>query len=487
MKKVNGASVRILDIGDPVCIAMLQAFYSRSPMPIDDRLKEMGAEFLADPIRYDEDKIAGIKERFNTYHVGYGHKSIGELGEVVIFIENVSFLAAKAVQHHPLYKGQEVSTRYVDFRNQPCVKECDAKDAQEMVELYAEYLEWCKSQVKTRWLGARRKNLSKVESNAINAKAFDLARGLLPMGMATSLAWKTDFANAREHLLRMAEHPYLEVRDLAGVIASALEERYPSAFTHSSRSLVSEVSDLRARFLRSSFVENAAYGWWSGPTGHSTASRDKTVLYLTYQDLRHWRNDRYILEGVLDFGSWRDLARHRNGMTEWPTLLSDEYRKFRTAFRSRSICRLIEDNQKLLNTKVKFQGNLANIPLRTESKRKASSAYQLPLCTPVYVYMMMGRAQAEYVFRLRTQETVHYSLRAFLLEALKNGLELSEKKGDLFYRLQSLSRQAFQDDSDSLLEDLRLSPHVNKDAPSAVPSVKRGAQTSTKEAKKERP
>lgn len=518
--------ITIADVGDPVFMAMLQAMYSRSPMPIADRLKELGAEFVLNPIQYmDNGKVADVTDRFNKYHVGYGHKSIGELGSCVIFIENVSFVAAKAVQHHPLYKGQEVSTRYVDFSSQPMSSFGDAKLAAKQLAFYTVYLNATKRRLHRMWRGGEKLNAT--ERNAINAKAFDVARGFLPLGMSTSLAWTTDFANAKEHLLRMAVHPMHEVQELAKLIAEHLELRYPKAFVRGKDSLSDNIKTLQVEAavpsvgLRSS-TANDLLAWWNrepvfrarGPNAYSTrrerAGDEKKnwwtpVVYPAYMDAFDSRNDRYVLEGSLDYGSWRDLARHRNGMTHWVTPVDGlAGQKFSLRQLGKTYESLMQSNgtyfaDTAVNTGLKNHGftarekeaikaalyaiippDLLNSSLRPLRKKpNPVSVHNVILGAEVPVYMLISLAQARYLFKLRTQETVHHTLRKFLLTALIEGEKLQYQ--DQWALSEFQVRNALNASTvDSVREILQLEGGLDQSPPSVLPSMKRGTQTITK-------
>jgi thymidylate synthase ThyX len=89
--------------------AMLTAMYSRTYTSILSRLPEK-----------EEDKQI-LREKLNKYYIGYGHKSVSQLGSTTIWLEGVSQLAAKVIENHPLFNGQESSTRYIDFAKQPMV------------------------------------------------------------------------------------------------------------------------------------------------------------------------------------------------------------------------------------------------------------------------------------------------------------------------------------------------------------------------------
>ena len=81
------------DVPSPEDTAMLHALYSRSPKSVQEHLKQV--------------REKGSSAFHKKFYVGFGHKSIGDCGTTSIFIENVSMLAAKAIQDNPLYNGQE--------------------------------------------------------------------------------------------------------------------------------------------------------------------------------------------------------------------------------------------------------------------------------------------------------------------------------------------------------------------------------------------
>jgi hypothetical protein len=78
------AQLFIIDDQNPEDIAMMQALYSRSSASVQHHLEKV--------------KKTGSGKFMESYYVGYGHESIGDCGSTTIFIENVSILAAKAIQ-----------------------------------------------------------------------------------------------------------------------------------------------------------------------------------------------------------------------------------------------------------------------------------------------------------------------------------------------------------------------------------------------------
>jgi thymidylate synthase ThyX len=106
----SGINIFILDTDSRInaeAEAMLQALHSRSTGGLLEHLKVLEKK--------------GAANFMSQFYVGYGHKSIGDCGSITIFVEGCSMLAAKAIQDSKLYNGQEASTRYIDFSQQPMI------------------------------------------------------------------------------------------------------------------------------------------------------------------------------------------------------------------------------------------------------------------------------------------------------------------------------------------------------------------------------
>ncbi len=211
----------VVDDRHPEDLAMLQALYSRSPASVVthlDKLKESGSGKFMD-----------------QFYVGYGHASIGDCGTTTCFVEQVSMLVAKAIQDNPLYNGQEASTRYLGFAQQaiidPYENAASAAIQNRWMELYNEALQRLLVGLQNKYPfdPAEYKN-EKVWQNTLKARAFDIARSLLPIGTTTLLSWTTSLRQARDHLRRLKHHPLPEVRNVAQSIHVKLIERYPHSF-----------------------------------------------------------------------------------------------------------------------------------------------------------------------------------------------------------------------------------------------------------------
>jgi hypothetical protein len=160
----SGGYVLVLNTGaviTPEGRAMLQALHSRSIGGIKAHLaaliKKGPEKFIAD------------------YFVGYGHKSIGDMAEVIIFAEGISMLAAKAVQDWPLYKGQEASTRYIDFAHQRIINPAGTPEGERIQEtwraFYLKALAAMKAELRLRYPKAPDEKEG-VYTNAISRQAI---------------------------------------------------------------------------------------------------------------------------------------------------------------------------------------------------------------------------------------------------------------------------------------------------------------------------
>lgn len=205
----------------PEDVAMLQALYSRSPDTVVNHVEKVKSS--------DRGKF------MEKFYIGYGHASIGDCGTFTLFIEQVSMLAAKAIQNNSLYSGQEASTRYLDFSKQTVV------DPYENPYTKAIQDEWIKIYFRT--LNALITNMSlkypfnkedyaseKAWEATIKARSFDVARSLLPLGTTTLLSWSTNLRQARDNLIRLRSHPAKEIRTMAKNIFNEVYKRYPASF-----------------------------------------------------------------------------------------------------------------------------------------------------------------------------------------------------------------------------------------------------------------
>lgn len=313
----NGTKILVLDTGatiPPEAEAMLQALHSRSVGGVTNHLEVL--------------KEKGAEKFMSTFYVGYGHKSIGDCGSATVFIEGVSMLAAKAIQDWPLYSGQESSTRYIDFANQPFVDPLDTKTSKEILEawrtFYLEGLIRMQEVLKERFPRGTEEKESTYDK-AIAARSFDTMRGFLPAGAATNLAWHSNLRQFADKLLLLRTHPLLEVRNIACATEEALIQMFPSSF---SNKRYENTDSYNTAYMQHNYYYNE-----NKPKDFElvsdTIQRD---LLRTYRDILKLRPPKTDLPKqlaecgelqfsfTLDFGSFRDLQRHRAITQRMPLL-----------------------------------------------------------------------------------------------------------------------------------------------------------------------
>ena len=382
-------------LNDPEVLAMIQAFYSRSDIGIEKRLIELNDGDT-------ELKEEKIKKAIGTYYIGYGHASIADCANVAVFVEGVSMLAAKALQDSPLYNGQERSTRYQDFSKVPFYAESNfsKRMVEEWRSLYTEYLPHIQQWVENEY-GPIRSNLvsqeiigdaDKVDKAWDKTKvaiAFDIARGLLPCGATTSLSMYMSLRKFRDHLSSLIEHPLLEVRNLAVHINDSLYERYPNTFRP-----IRKPQD-KPEGPKSFYNEN---------TYCYTQSNAKIeTIELGNYGLQnpghlHW----FSIYGDIDFGSYRDLQRHRNGINQMPLVTSangaNRYYTYILEKANPTLYDKIENNYRALNC-------------AGDGMDKYELQYAHPMMTQVPVALFWSKEQLKYVIELRSKTSVHPTLR----------------------------------------------------------------------------
>jgi thymidylate synthase ThyX len=389
---------------DPETRAMLMAKYSRDVGPIESRLPS------------SQESIQQHQTAMGTYYVGYGHKSVGQLADTSIFFEGVSQLAAKALEHHPLYNGQESSTRYIDYTHQPFVSPTTdiAAWQSRFRAFYLRALGSTIAHLKVQFPYASQPPETKttVYEKTITARAFDICRGFLPAGVTTNVGFKGTFDTLNEHLGKMLFHPLEELRQIAKTAIQTLGARYKYAAMSEDK--------LRGMYK---FVDD---NFWLN-TDLSPAlltppsvilmrgSRHKTAIAALLSRNKYDEMPRFVgkdlrlqLTGSLDFGSYRDLHRHRNGYINMPLLGTSL--GFEASFHHFYLHSLADDMRAEAST---LLGEF-DIWFRNSPASKLEKQYAVPMGYRVEVEYDCDINQALYIFELRSGKTSHQTLRSLI-------------------------------------------------------------------------
>ena len=199
----------------PEKCAYALARYSRSPDSIRDSIEWVRT--------HDSAKF------LESFYFQYGHASIADLGHVVMCFEGISELAATEMEDEQLWDGQARSSRYQDFSKSGFVTPPEFDSAQAAIyqdaahELLAGY-----NQVHARVFDYLADHLPRPESmkpdayqRNLSARAFDVARYLLWLGIPTGIGQVTSIRTLERQVRRMKASEYAEVRDLADEVAEA--------------------------------------------------------------------------------------------------------------------------------------------------------------------------------------------------------------------------------------------------------------------------
>lgn len=402
------AKIYVHDEFGPESLAMMQALYSRSPESVEKHAKRV--------------LESGSANFMKSYYVGYGHASIGDCGTTTLFFEGVSILAAKAIQDNPLYSGQETSTRYIDFSKQPLYNPLGSTESKILqkrwIDFYVSATEVVRSYLKEQFPKQPNQD-DKIWEKAINARGFDVLRGFIPAGATTQLSWSTNLRQAHDKLTLLRLHPLQEVRLIAEQAYKTLSDKYPSSFSHADQSeQIAYYSKFTNEINYSNYTgEIIAEGDFIYDTDISNKLLELGAYDVISQRPKAARLPRYIskfgrytCKFLLDYGSFRDLQRHRNGLCRLP-ILTREY-GFNSWYLSQLPGKLRAEADALLEEQL----DLIN---RIEEAHELSAhdlQYFLPMGFNILCELVYDLPEMVYVAELRSSSTVHPTLRKVALK-----------------------------------------------------------------------
>ena len=407
MRKTELPGVKLLIVDDlaPEDLAMLQALYSRSAESAEVHLEKVAR--------------AGSGKFMASYYVGYNHKSIADCGTTTFFIEGVSTLAAKAIQDWPLYSGQETSTRYIDMSKQRIVDPVGTPESKAILDRWMIFYTSNQDRVAQTVRERYPRNSDEKEDvyeRAVKARTFDILRGFLPAGITTQLSWHTNLRQAGDHLNTLAKHPAADIRQIGVELQKMFSEQYPSSGTAglASVSAVTGGSEAREAWERS-FSYAATYPSMAHPPPSGFGMRSTLVLFGELDRYRtqlksrprgcvlpHFLSDTGQLSFVfwLDFGSFRDIQRHRNGVCRMPLL------ETKNGFESWYLDQLDPELRSKAECLIEGQAfAIDRIAEPVDAQNYIALGFRVP-CQVTYAL-----PAALYVMELRSSKTVHPTLR----------------------------------------------------------------------------
>src|SRR5579863_10418685 len=212
----NQTEVFAVHGADPEVLAYAMAKYSRSALSMRESLTEISAQ--------------RAEQFLNTFYFQYGHRSIADLAHIAFAVERLSLLAAIVLVDEQRWDGQERSTRYQNFLKSGWYFPDFGADSGS-AKLYAETIQnlFAVYQRTTAAVQeALRQRVARPEAmkpdayeRTLKARAFDVARYLLPLATNTSLGQIVNARTLETQVSRLLSHPMAEVRDLGGRLRDA--------------------------------------------------------------------------------------------------------------------------------------------------------------------------------------------------------------------------------------------------------------------------
>ena len=212
----NQTDVYAVHGADPEILAYAMAKYSRSALSMRESLTEISSQ--------------RAEQFLNTFYFQYGHRSIADLAHIAFAVERLSLLAAIVLVDEQRWDGQERSTRYQNFMKSGWyLPEFGADAASE--KLYAETVNNLFSTYQKTTAAVQEVLRRKVErpealkqenyDRTLKARAFDVARYLLPLCTNTSIDQIVSARALETQVSRLVSSPIAEVRELGNKLREA--------------------------------------------------------------------------------------------------------------------------------------------------------------------------------------------------------------------------------------------------------------------------
>ncbi len=414
-----------------------------------------------------------------SFYFQYGHASIADLGHVVLCFEGVSELAAIEIEDEQLWDGQARSSRYQDFSRSgfvtpPGLAKEDAQlygaAAARLLDSYQQIHRRICEHLAGRLPRPAEMKLEVYQRN-LAARAFDVARYVLFLGIPTGVGQVTSIRTLEKQIRRLKASGYAEVREIAGEIAEACAAppacawdsmyaaeplaptlaRHVEADDHAAQSRCDlecwarqnlphpvsagtpEMVDLlRPADTHSDIAATLLYPVTDRPfrdlyqtaCDWSAAQRNEVIDVAlrsrTRRDelLRQFRGALYAFDIVMDIGAYRDLHRHRR---------CQQFRQtYSVALGYDTPDALIEAGLKDVYDSLMEEtfGAISRLPGNT-------AHYLLPFGTRSRFLFKMDFAEAEYIARVRSGVKGHFSYRKVAWEMKRKMDQLEPDLGRL--------------------------------------------------------
>ena len=432
---------------------MVVARLSQSAKPFKEIIKE-----IVTNNGFDKEKVKDFHERIT---LGWGHHSIEQHANASVAFENVSIIATnKYFENKRLAAYLERSTRYQDFStpsyyipgefNEEQKKEYN-QVVDSLFESYAKVLDLLISEITKNW---EARGIGKDEK-AIQKKAFDCARYLLPCSTYTNFGMTTNSQVYRSLIYDLKSENNLELVESAQELQKELEGIYPALVSEKisvadkgrieHKNKENKITPLKIGNEKKINVgsynfeniqnhvtllqgtENAeqlaCYNYLINEGFNATKMGGKIFLNekeANYSELikqifqynviekkphRAAEVANYYFDTIIDFGAGRDI--HRNRMLTWiDSLVSPEYGFAIPYYLNPEV---EEEYLKAMKLAFGFW-----VKLVESGVSKEIAQYVLPLGTNYHVLYTVNAKELHHVAKTRTTNHAHYSYREYV-------------------------------------------------------------------------
>ena len=276
----NQTDVFAVHGADPEVLAYAMAKYSRSALSMRESLSEISAQ--------------RAEQFLNTFYFQYGHRSIADLAHIAFAVERLSLLAAIVLVDEQRWDGQERSTRYQNFLKSGWYFPDFGTDGGS-AHLYAKTVEnlfGAYQRTTAAVLEALRRRIACPEGmkpeaydRTLKARAFDVARYLLPLATNTSLGQIVSARTLETQVSRLLSHPSAEIRDLGIKLREAATGPAWNVNGQAGVALVEKIAELEPAGADTgqaksglSVIERLAASADDAGSGHSLAAEARQLL-----------------------------------------------------------------------------------------------------------------------------------------------------------------------------------------------------------------
>jgi thymidylate synthase ThyX len=235
----NQTDVFAVHGADPEVLAYAMAKYSRSALSMRESLAEISAQ--------------RAEQFLNTFYFQYGHRSIADLAHIAFAVERLSLLAAIVLVDEQRWDGQERSTRYQNFLKSGWFFPDFGQDF-DSAKLYVETVRdlfGTYERTTAAVLEALRQRVARPEDmkpevyeRTLKARAFDVARYLLPLATNTSLGQIVNARTLETQVSRLLSHPVAEVRELGRRLRDAATGPAWSVYGQAGATVVEQIAKI---------------------------------------------------------------------------------------------------------------------------------------------------------------------------------------------------------------------------------------------------